>query len=212
MGIFALVALLLAAAAPARASVSPPAGGGSFAVAYGAAAYAIVTDALASSGRVIVRRLGFDGGVLWEQRFGLARGESPVGAAVTPWGGLSLVGDDTQGCFAVHWSSRGSQLWSQDLNSGGSCQARAVLVDGHGDTYALATVTTANVSQPAVWKIDRRGQVLWVYQPSGPTTRYAYALALDAAGDGVTATTAESGPEGWVYATFDLDGASGNPR
>ncbi|MDE2489372.1 MAG: hypothetical protein KGM24_00885 [Elusimicrobia bacterium] len=211
MRLAAALVVLLAGAASASLPTGGDGGSAGFAAAYGGAAYAIVTDPGASAGRVIVRRLGFDGGVLWEDRWGEARGESPVDAAVTAWGGLSVVGNDSQGCFAVRWSSRGARLWSQDLRGGAACQARSVLVDGSGNVYVLATATTAGISQPDVWKIDRRGQVLWSYRPSRPTTRYAYALALDAAGDGVTVTTAQSGPEGWTYASFDLD-AAGNPR
>ena len=88
----ALLAVLLAAA-PARAS-SPQGGNASFAVAYGAAAYAVVSDPGVASNRVTVRRLGLDGGLLWEQYYGAGQEETPVGAAVTSWGGLSVAGDD----------------------------------------------------------------------------------------------------------------------
>lgn len=180
-------------------------GSDAFAVANGAAAYAIVGDAAASSQRVIVRRLGLDGGVVWEERFGEGRGESPVSAAVTSWGGVSVVGDDTTGCFAAHWSNRAARLWARDLRFGTECHARTVLVDSNGNTYVLATTVGGGVSDASLWRIDRRGETLWSYRPNGTVSRYAFALTLSAADDLVTVTTARSGPSGWVYDTFDVD-------
>jgi hypothetical protein len=204
------VLALLLAAVPARASMSQG-GADGFAAANGAAVYSITTDAGASPGRVIVRRLGLDGGVLWEDRWGQGREESPVGAAVTAWGGLSLAGDDSTGCFAAQWSERSNRLWSEDLRYGSECHARAVLVDADGNTYVLATTVAGGGSDATLWKIDRRGSTLWSYRPSSASTRYAFALTLSAAGDLVTVTTAESGPAGWLYRTFDVD-SSGRAR
>jgi hypothetical protein len=208
VGLSLLAVLLLAS--PARAS-APQGGSAAFAVAYGAAAYAVAVDANAISERVTVRRLGLDGGVLWEQRYGEGRGETPVGGAVTSWGGLSVAGDDEVGCFAAHWASRGVRTWEQALRIGSECHVRAVLVDANGDTYVLATTTVGGSFTPTVWKIDKKGEVAWYFSPAGPAPRYAFALTLDAAGDGVTTTTAMNGPAGWTYESFDLD-SSGRPR
>ena len=158
-----------------------------------------------------VRRLGLDGGVLWEQTYGAGRNETPVGAAVTSWGGVSVAGDNDVGCFAAHWASNGTRKWENDLQYGTECHVRAVLVDADGDTDVLATTTAGGVFGASVWKIDPRGTVLWSYSPAGPTPRYAFALTLDAAGDGVTTTTAANGPSGWTYETFGLD-ANGRRR
>ena len=130
-----LFAALLSAVS-ARAS-APQGGGATFAVAYGAAAYAVACDPNATAERVTVRRLGLDGGVLWEQRYGTGRSETPVGAAVTSWGGVSVAGDNDGGCFAAHWASNGARKWEDDLQYGSECHARAVLVDANGDTYVL---------------------------------------------------------------------------
>jgi len=200
----ALIAASLLLASAARAS-APQEGSSGFAVANGAAAYAVVTDPGATSGRVIVRRLGLDGGILWEDRWGSGRNESPVGAAVTSYGGVSVAGDDDTGCFAAHWSTRSNRLWADELQYGSECHARAVLVDANGSTYLLATTVAGGGSDASLWKIDRQGGVLWSYRPSGPTNRYAFALTLSAAGDVVTVTTAYSGPNGWVYENLDVD-------
>lgn len=200
----------LAAALPARA-MAPQGGAPAFAVAYGAAAYSVTTDANATAERVTVRRLGLDGGLLWEQRYGTGAGETPVGAAVTSWGGVSVAGDDNGGCFVAHWASSGVRKWENALRYGSECHARAVIVDANGDTYVLGTTTSGGVFGPSVWKINNRGAVLWSYSPAGPVPRYAFALTLDAAGDGVTTTTAANGAGGWTYDSFDLD-SSGRPR
>jgi len=191
--------------------MAPQGGAPTFAAAYGAAAYAVATDENATAQRVTVRRLGLDGGLLWEQRYGRNGGETPVGAAVTSWGGISVAGDDNGGCFAAHWGSAGQLKWENALRYGSECHARAVLVDADGDTYVLGTTTSGGVFGPSVWKIDKRGTVVWNYSPAGPVPRYAFALTLDAAGDGVTATTARSGAGGWTYDSFDLD-ANGRTR
>ena len=208
MKLVILAALL--SAGPARAAVTEGASS-SFAVANSPAAYAVVSDAGSTSGRIVVRRLGLDGGVVWEDRYGSGRNESPVAAAVTSWGGVSLVGDDDGGCFAAHWSDRGGRLWSQELQYGSECHARTVLVDADGNTYFLGTAVSGGNSDATLWKIDRRGSVLWTYRPGGRGGRYAFALTLAAAGDLVTVTTAYSGPAGWVYENFDVD-AQGRTR
>ena len=181
-----------------------------FAAAYGAAAFSVETDGNATAERVTVRRLGLDGGVLWEQRYGTGRNETPVGAAVTSWGGISVAGDNEGGCFAAHWSSNGTRKWDNDLRMGSECHVRAVLVDANGDTYVLATTTVGNIT-PTIWKVDKTGAVVWSYTLSSATPRYAFALTLDAAGDGVTTTTATNGAAGWTYENFDLD-ANGRTR
>lgn len=206
----ALLLAALAVAAPARAS-APQGVAPAFAVAYGAAAYAVATDENATAERVTVRRLGLDGGVLWEQRYGSGEGETPVGAAVTSWGGVSVAGDDNGGCFAAHWASSGVRKWENALRYGSECHVRSVLVDANGNTYVLGTTTSGGVLGPSVWKISSRGAVVWNYSPAGPVARYAFALTLDAAGDGVTATTATNGAGGWTYDSFDLD-SSGRAR
>ena len=195
---------------PARAS-APQGGSAAFAVAYGAAAFAVSTDANATMERMTVRRLGLDGGVLWEQRYGVGRNETPVGASVTTWGGVSVLGDNDGGCFAAHWASNGSQKWDDALQEGSECHARSVLVDAEGDTYALATTTVGGVFGATVWKIDKLGSVLWSYSPGGANQRYAFALTLDADGAGVTVTTAANGSAGWTYESVDLD-ANGRTR
>lgn len=207
----ALFAAALFSAVPAGASSTQGGAPGAFAVAYGVAAYAVTTDRNATTERVTVRRLGLDGGVLWEQRYGGGRNETPVGAAVTSWGGLSIAGDNDAGCFAAHWMSNGARKWDNDLQYGSDCHVRAVIVDANGDTYVLATTTVGGVYGPGVWKIDKLGRVLWSYNPSAAQSSYAFALTLDAAGDGVTVTTAANGSSGWTYSDFDVD-ANGRPR
>jgi hypothetical protein len=203
-------AAALLSAVSSRAS-APQGGNAAFAVAYGAAAFAVETDANASTERMTVRRLGLDGGLLWEQRYGKGRNETPVGAAVTSWGGVSIAGDNDGGCFAAHWASNGALKWDDDLQYGSVCRARAVLADADGDTYALATTAVGGAYGATVWKIDKLGAVVWSYSPGGAEQRYAFALTLDAAGDGVTITTAANGASGWTYESFDLD-ANGRTR
>lgn len=199
-----LAVLLLLPAVPARAS-APQGAAAAFAVAYGEAAYSITTDANATAERVTVRRLGLDGGVLWEQRYGSGRNETPVGAAVTSGGGVSVAGDQDGSCFATHWGANGARKWENALTFGSECHVRAVLVDANADTYVLATTTVNEKFTPTVWKIDKTGRVVWYYSFSSAQPRYAFALTLDAAGDGVTTTTATNAPTGWIYENFDLD-------
>jgi hypothetical protein len=201
----ALLAVLLAAA-PARAS-SPQGGSAAFAVAYGAAAYSVTSDPGVAANTVTVRRLGLDGGVLWQQFYGSGLNEAPVGAAVTSWGGISVAGDDSNGCFSVHWGSNGTRKWANALQYGSECHVRAVIVDANGDTYVLATTRLAGSFEPNLWKIDKQGRIQWTYRLPDGTSRYAFALTLDAAGDGVTTTTATNTAGGWVYDNFDLDSA-----
>jgi len=203
-----LAALLLAAPASARDSSSSE---GAFAVANGAAAFSITNDMGASTGRIVARRLGLDGGLLWEDRFGSGRNEEAVAAAVTRYGGVTVVGNDDVGCWLAHWSSRGRLDWNSALNYGSACQARAVLVDGAGNTYVLGTTTQGQAFDATLWKFDHLGNALWTYRPSGAVSHYAFALALSAAEDYVTVTFATSGPAGWVYGTFDVD-SSGRRR
>jgi hypothetical protein len=205
-----LLAAALASAAFARDSATQG-GSASFAVAYGPAAFSIETDASATTERVTVRRLGLDGGVLWEQRYGAGMNETPVGAAVTSWGGVSIAGDNSGGCFAAHFASNGTLKWDDPLQYGAECHVRAVLVDANGDTYVLATTTVGGSTTPTIWKVDKTGRVDWYYTLASGTARYAFALTLDAAGDGVTTTTAMSGSGGWTYESFDLD-SNGHTR
>jgi hypothetical protein len=206
--LLALAAVLCSAAARASA---PQGGSASFAVAYGAAAYAVVADPSSSSDRLSVRRLSLDGGILWERGYGAGQEETPVGAAVTSWGGISVAGDDVNGCFAAHWSSAGARTWANTLQYGTECHVRAIIVDGNGDTYVLATTTVGGSYEPNVWKIAKNGGIAWSFRLGDGVSRYAFALTLDAAGDGVTTTTAVNGPSGWQYDSFDLD-ANGRPR
>ncbi len=63
-----------------------------------------------------------------------------------------------------------------------------------------------------MWKIDRRGAILWSYNATGPVSSYSFALTLDSDGSGIAVATAVSGPAGWTYdGSLDLD-ADGRPR
>src|SRR5579859_6579587 len=116
----AVVLSLALAAAPAGAAAPQP-GAAAFAVALGQAAYSVTADPAPVAARVLVRRLGLDGGLLWESRWGLGRGEIPVEAAVTVSGTLVVVGDSSVGCFAARWGREGRLLWSRDLQLGDEC-------------------------------------------------------------------------------------------
>lgn len=205
-----VLASVLALAAPAFARDTPDASG-AFAVAFGAAAYSVTSEASGFARRVVVRRLGLDGGVFWEDRLGRGRNEEPVGAAVTAGGGLTLAGNDDAGCWLAHWSSAGRLHWNNPMTYGSACQARAVLVDANGNSYLLATTTSGGNIGPTLWKIDRQGGTAWNYSPGGAESRYAFGLTLSAAGDLITVTTATNGPGGWTYQTFDVD-SSGRSR
>jgi hypothetical protein len=204
----AFLALVLLAA---PAGASPMAGGGgggtAFAVAQGAAAYAVVSDPTAVSGRVIVRRLGLDGDSPWQDRWGEGRSEEPVAAAVGAGGELTVVGDGAGGCWAARWSPGGRLLWSATLRYGSGCAARAALADGSGGVYVLATTTVGTGLAPTLWRLDARGATLWNDRPSDARSVYAYGLTLDAAGDGVTVLAATSAPSGWTYSSYRVDAA-----
>lgn len=206
--LIAAAVLLLSAPVSARDSSSSE---GAFAVANGAAAFSVTNDMAASTGRIVARRLGLDGGLMWEDRFGSGRNEEAVGAAVTRYGGLTVVGNDDAGCWLAHWSSRGRLDWNSSLTYGSACQARAVLVDSQGNTYALGTTTQGQVFDATLWKFDHLGNALWTYRPSGAVSHYAFAVSLAAAEDAVTVTYATSGPNGWVYDAYDVD-SSGRRR
>ncbi len=111
----------------------------------------------------------------------------------------------------MHYSKAGLRSWASILQYGTECHVRAVLVDAPGDTYVLATTTDGGGFEPSVWKISNKGVVLWSFRLGGQTSIYAFALTLDAAGDGVTTTTATNNGGGWAYENFDLD-AEGRTR
>jgi hypothetical protein len=201
----AAAALSAAAAAPARGAAR------TFTAASGLSAYVIAPAPSSLTGGILVRRLGLDGGVLWEDRWGDGRGESPVDAAVAPSGEVTVVGDDDAGCVAAHWSTEGRVLWSEGLQYGSSCRVRTALLDASGAVYVLATTTVGGVPAPTVWKLDARGNVLWSYRADAPGSGVGFDLAPIAGGGGVTVTTAVSTDAGWTYDTFDLD-AAGRPR
>lgn len=203
----ALALCLLAAASPALASAPTPASTPAFAVALGAAAFAVTADANSVNGRVIVRRLGLDGGLLWEQRWGSGRGETPVEGAVTTGGTVMVVGDMQQGCFLTRWNGSGGLLWTTDLLVGEECHARTLVVDANSDTFVLGTTTQKGVYAATVWKVDRRGSLLWSYRDDPTAPDYAFALVETASGDYLTVTTVRrDGAGGWQYNTFALDG------
>lgn len=200
-----LSALLLCVPASARDAGS---GASGFAVAEGAAAFSVITDAAASTGRIVARRLALDGGVAWEDRFGSGREEEAVAAAVTRYGGLTVIGNrEGGGCWLVHWSSRGRLDWDATPSYGASCQARTVLVDSHGNTYVLGTTTVGDQFDATLWKYDHLGNAQWIYRPTGGASHYAFSLALAPGEDAVTVTHAISGPNGWVYESYDVDSA-----
>jgi hypothetical protein len=205
----AILAVLLAAV-PARAS-APQGGNAAFAVAYGAAVYAVVADPNSATDSLVVRKLSLDGGVEWERSYTSGQNETPVGAAVTASGGVSVAGDNDNGCFAVHFSKSGLRSWASVLQYGSECHVRAIIVDATGDTYVLATTTDDAGFEPSVWKVSKTGALQWSYRLNDSASRYAFALTLDAAGDGVTTTDAVSGAGGWMYDSFDID-AAGRPR
>jgi hypothetical protein len=199
----ALAALL--SAAPALASAPQPGATKAFAVALGDAAFAITADAASVNGRVVVRRLGLDGGVLWEDRWGSGRGESPIEAAVTLSQTVVVAGDSSQGCFAARWNGAGRQLWATDLLAGEECHARTIVVDANNTAYVLGTTTLKGVYAATVWKIDRHGQIEWTYRDDPSAPDYAFALLLSASGDYLTVTTVRRDGTGWQYSNFALD-------
>lgn len=197
--------LLLSALAAAPASARVAAGGESaFAVANGAAVFSVTTDASSTSGRIVARRLGLDGGLVWEDRYGSGRNEEAVSAAVTRYGGLTVVGNNDSGCWLAHWSSKGVLDWNAVLTYGSACQVRTVLVDSAGNTYVLGTTTLGDQFDATLWKYDHLGSQKWVNRPSGFVSHYAFGLTLSAAEDAVTVTNAVSGPTGWAYDTYDV--------
>lgn len=201
------VAVLLSAVS-ARALTSRGSGTAGFAVASGVAVFAVLTDV---SGDLVLRRLGLDGGIFWEDHWGRGQAETPVDAAIAQGGGVSVVGEDASGCFVAQWNAHGGRLWATNLQYGSECRARATVVDSSGATYALGTTMDRGVPAPTLWKVDRLGSILWYYRPSDAASRYAFALTLDADGAGVTVTAAASGPAGWVYKEFNID-SLGRPR
>ena len=203
-----LICLAIAAlgAAPSFAA-SPTAGTKAFAVALGPAAYAVTADPNEVNGRLIVRRLGLDGGLLWEQRWGMGRQETPVEAAVTLSGTVVVAGDSSQGCFATRWNSEGRLLWTVDLLQGTECHARTLVVDSENNSYVLGTTTMNGVFAATVWKIDRRGTLEWSYRDDSNAPDYAFAILLSAKADLATVTAVRRDGSGWQYTNFAL-----NPR
>ncbi len=180
-------------------------GTSAFAVALGHTAYAVTTDPNSVNGRLIVRRLGLDGGLLWEQRWGSGRNETPVEAAVTLTGTIIVAGDSSQGCFVTRWNVAGTVLWTTDLLAGTECHARTLVVDSENSTYMLATTTQDGAYAATVWKIDRHGNVLWSYRDDPNAPDYAFALLLAAKGDLVVLTAVRRDGTGWQYLNTALD-------
>jgi hypothetical protein len=198
--------LLLGLALGLRASAAPPRSGtAAFAVALGASAFAVTADPNSINGRLVVRRLGLDGGLLWEERWGNGRGETPVEAAVTLTGTLVVAGDSTQGCFASRWNADGRLLWSTDLLVGTECHARTLVVDSDNNSYVLGTTTLNGEYAATVWKLDRHGNMEWSYRDDPGAPDYAYALLLSATGDLLDVTSVRRDGAGWQYQRFALD-------
>jgi hypothetical protein len=201
---FFLGALLLFGAAPSDAA-SSRSGTAAFAVALGPAAFAVAADPNSINGRLIVRRLDLGGGLLWEQRWGSGRDETPVEAAVTLSGTLVVAGDSSQGCFVTRWNGDGRLLWSTDLLVGTECHTRTLVVDSENNSYVLGTTTQDGVFAATVWKIDRHGTVEWSYRDDPDAPNYAFALLLSAKADLVTITAVRRQGAGWAYNNFALD-------
>ncbi len=201
---FLSLALAAFGAAPSFAA-SPNAGTAAFAVALGPAAYAVTADPNSVNGRLIVRRLGLDGGLLWEERWGSGRQETPVEAAVTLSGTLVVAGDSSQGCFATRWNNAGRLLWTVDLLQGTECHARTLVVDSDNNSYVLGTTTVDGAFAATVWKIDRHGSVEWSYRDNANAPDYAFAVILTAKADLVTVTAVRRDGSGWQYTNFALD-------
>lgn len=174
-------------------------------MAHGAAVYAVIPEAYGVNGQIVIRRLGFDGGVQWEDRWGRGRRETPVQAAVHHNGQLVLIGDSLDGCFAARWHAEGRQSWSTTLVLGEECRARALHLDAAGQVYVLGTVSGGGIVQAALWKLDSRGDTLWRYRHDGPTPHYAYGLSLSPTADELIVTVVRNGPSGWVYDNVRLD-------
>jgi len=191
-------------ALPARAA-SPRSGTAAFAVALGPAAFAVTSDPNSINGRLVVRRLGLDGGLLWEQRWGSGRNETPVEAAVTLSGTIIVGGDSSQGCFVSRWNGDGRLLWSSDLVLGTECHTRTLVVDSENNTYLLATTTVDGAFAATVWKLDRHGNVLWNYRDDPNAPDYAFALLLSAKADLAVVTAVRRDGSGWQYTNFALD-------
>jgi len=209
--VYLVFAALNVFSAPASAAPAVRGDSGTFTAASGLTAYVIAPVPSAAAGGVAVRRLGLDGGVLWEDRWQDGGRETPVDAAVGASGEVTVVGDGETGCVALRWSPEGRVLWSNVLQYGTSCRARTTMLDALGNAYVLATATVGGVLAPSVWKIGPRGNVLWTYSAEGGASRYGFDLAPIAGDAGVTVTTAASTDAGWVYDSFDLD-AAGRPR
>jgi len=197
--------LLLAASAYAE----PIAGGGgaTISAAAGELIYTAQPAPSGVNGQIVLRKLAADGGVFWDLRFGRGRGDEATALATTADGGVVVAGPYRGGCFAARWDGQGRSVWEVSPNGSGLCHPAGVVSDGEGSTYVLAAVKGAAGFDAMVWKLSRKGDVVWSYRHSSNESLYPQNLYLDPRGDRVRAyVLRKSGPE-YVEEFFRLDSA-----
>lgn len=198
------LALLLLLAFPVQAKHIAGGGGGTVSIANGDLIYAAMPVAGGINGQIIVRRLSADGGVFWEQRWGLGRDEEPTAIATTPDGGVVVTGATKGGCFIVRFDPQGRIVWEASPLSG-LCRPAGVVTDAEGEVYLLATIDGSAGYDAMVWKLGQRGDIVWTHRHHANEALYAQNLYLDPRGDRVRVFVLRKRGTEFIEEFFRLD-------
>lgn len=199
------ILLLLLLALPVRAEHIAGGGGGTVSVAAGDLLYTAMPLTGGINGQYIVRRLSAEGGVFWELKTGLGRGEEPTAIATAPGGGVVVAGAHKTGCFVARFDASGRSVWDISPSASGQCRPAGVVTDNEGGAYLLATVDGRAGYDAMVWKFTPRGDVAWSYRHSSVDPLYAQNLYLDPRGDRLRAFILRKRGTDFIEEFFRLD-------
>lgn len=147
-------------------------------------------------------RIGADGQMLWEQKYGGSSIDNLTAIAALPGGNFAAVGDnrsDAQGgsdAWLIIADSKGKVLHSKTFHSGEYDQAKAVAVLPSGGL--VITGQGSVKGNPELWVIgtDAEGNVLWQDQRGGNQDETGRAIAVLDDGGFVVAGDTSSANEG----------------
>jgi hypothetical protein len=155
-----------------------------------------VGGANAGEGDAFIRKLDAHGSILWTRQFGTSGEDYASGVGVDNSGNVYVTGSTygvLQGtsagsvdAFVRKLDPSGTTLWTQQFGSPGPDSARALAVDGSGNSYvAGSTYPTGNQNSgdPFVRKLDPSGTTLWNREFGGSDEDEASAVAVDGSGN-----------------------------
>ena len=145
--------------------------------------------------KLLLMKLGPDGGKQWEQLHGTSGFEVAWGLASLPDGGAVSIGDTAPGGLGPHLSLQrfdavGKSIWQRTFADAGQdngwAVARLLGAAGALEGYVVAGSRKepgASAIKPWVMRLDAAGKELWQSFVAGQDTGAARAIAATAAGD-----------------------------